>query len=122
MRWILLSLFCVTWPLGRAVAAEATEQQKIATAVDALTRLENFKLTNQNAALLTLAINQSTNETGVAAIRLVIANKDLAAVKQALQTTNVSDAARMVEALGNAKEKQAVPWLTPLIMNASNPE
>ena len=154
MRWILLSLFYVTWPLARAIPADAAEQQKVATAVDALTRLENvnldekpavkaavervlektrgtpdflrlvqhFKLTNQNAALLALAINQSTNETGVAAIRLVLANKDSAAVKQALQTTNANDAARLVEALGNAKEKQTVPWLAPLVTDARNVE
>src|SRR5688572_27128128 len=147
MRWVLIAALCAVRIFGATPDAE--EQQKIATAVEALTRLENvnleekpaikaavnrvlektrgtpdflklvqhFKLTNQNAALLALAIDHSTNETGVAAIRLVLADKDSSAVKQALQTTNAHDAMRLVEALGNAKEKRAVPWLVPLVTN-----
>jgi putative heme-binding domain-containing protein len=146
MRWVLIAALCAARIFGATPDAE--EQQKIATAVEALTRLENvnleekpnikaavnrvlektrgtpdflklvqhFKLTNQNAALLALAIDHSTNETGVAAIRLLLAN-DSSAVKQALQTTNAHDAMRLVEVLGHAKEKQAVPWLVPLITN-----
>jgi putative heme-binding domain-containing protein len=149
MRWVLIAALCAARIFGATPDGE--EQQKIATAVEALTRLENvnleekpavkaavnrvlektrgtpdflrlvqhFKLTNQNAALLALAIDHSTNETGVAAIRLVLANNDSSAVKQALQTTNAHDAARLIEALGNAKEKQVVPWLAPLITNDS---
>jgi putative heme-binding domain-containing protein len=149
MRWVLIAALCATRIFGATPDAE--EQQKIATAVEALTRLENvnleekpavkaavnrvlektrgrpdflklvqhFKLTNQNAALLALAIDHSTNETGVAAIRLVLANNDSSAVKQALQTTNAHDATRLIEALGNAKEKQVAPWLAPLITNDS---
>ncbi|HEY0550766.1 MAG TPA: c-type cytochrome [Verrucomicrobiae bacterium] len=147
MRWVLIAALCAARIFGATTDAE--EQQKIATAVEALTRLENinleekpaikaavnrvlektrgtpdflklvqhFKLTNQNTALLALAIDHSTNETGVAAIRLVLANQDATAVKQALQTTNAPEAVRLIEALGNAKEKQAVPWLVPLITN-----
>ncbi len=142
-----MATLCTAHLFGAVPSTE--EQQKISTAVEALTRLENvnleekpaikaavnrvlektrgtpdflklvqhFKLTNQNAALLELAINHSTNETGVAALRLVLANGDSTAVQQALQTTNLNDAARLVEALGNAKEKQTVPWLVPLITN-----
>jgi putative heme-binding domain-containing protein len=146
MRSVLITALCAAQIFG---ASPSEEQQKITTAVEALTRLENvnleekpavkaavnrvlektrgtpdflklvqhFKLTNQNAALVTLAIDYSTNETGVAAIRQVLANNDSAAVKRALQTTNADNAARLVETLGNAKEKQVVPWLVPLLTN-----
>ena len=149
MRWLLIATFFA----ARICAAspDTEEQQKIATAVEALTRLENinleekpavkaavngvlektrgtpdflrlvqhFKLTNQNEALLALAIHQSTNETGVAALRLMLGNNDSATVKQALQTSKAMDAVRLVEALGNAKEKQAVPWLVPWLTNST---
>lgn len=149
MRWLLL----LTLLAGRVFGAapETEERQKIATAVEALTRLENvnleekpavkaavnrvlektrgtpdflklvqhFKLTNQNAELLSLAINYSTNETGVAAMRLVLADADSTPVKQALQTTNANDAVRLVDVLGHAKEKQVVPWLAALVTNST---
>jgi putative heme-binding domain-containing protein len=138
-------------PWHIASAAVADEQQKIDTAVEALTRLENvnldekpaikvavdrvlektrgtpnfvklvhhFKLTNQNNALIEFAVNNSTNEIGIAAMRLVLASKDSSAVKHALQSTNVAEAVHLLEALGNAKEKRVVPWLTPLITDES---
>jgi len=144
MRRILIGLFCLAWPLHHAAAAETDEQQRINTAIEALTRMENvdldekpavkaavnrvlektrgtpnfvklvqhFKLTNQNPGLLEVAINNSKDESGVEAMRLVLASHDAAIVKDALQTTN---AVRLVEALGYAKEKQVVPWLAPLI-------
>jgi len=128
-------------------AADSAEQERINTAVEALTRLQNvnldekpavkaaiervlektrgtpnfvklvrhFNLTNQTAGLLEVAINNPKDESGVEAMRLVLASKDLPAIKRALQTTNVADAARLVEALGNAKDKQAVPLIAPLI-------
>ena len=125
-------------------AADSEEQEKIKTAVEALTRLENvnleekpamkaavervlektrgtpafvklvehFHLTNQNPGLLEVAAANPTDESGVAAMRLVLAAKDLPSIQKALQTTN---AARLVEALGNAQDKQTVPVLEPLV-------
>lgn len=143
MRWFLIGFVGVA-ALARGLAADADEQQRINTAVEALTRMENvnleekpavkaavnrvlektrgtpnfvklvqhFKLTNQNSGLLAVAINNPKEESGVEAMRMVLANRDASAVKEALQTTN---AVRLTEALGNAKEKQVVPWLLPLV-------
>ena len=150
MRWILIVLFCAVLTGRKALAADADEQQKISTAIEALTRMEDmnldekpavqaavnrvlektrgtpnfvklvqhFKLTNQNAGLLEVAINNPKDESGVEAMRLVLAGHDLSVVKDALQTTN---AERLVEALGNAKDKQAVSLLTPLVTDEARP-
>jgi hypothetical protein len=129
-------------------AAEATSQQQINTAVEALTRLENvdlesrpaikaalnrllertsgtpqfvrlvqhFKLTNQTSGLLEVAINNPKDESGVAATRLALAAADSSMLQKALSTTNVADAVRLTEALGNAKEKKVVPLLEELVV------
>ena len=147
MHWIAITLLIAAMGLPEARAAEAAEQQKINTAVEALTRLQNvnleekpavkaavervlektrgtpnfvtlvqhFKLTNQAAGLLEVAMNNPNDESGVEAMRLALASKDLATVRAALQTTNSSNAVHLVEALGNAREKQVVPILEPLV-------
>lgn len=146
MKWITVAWLWLATALA-IHAADSEEQQRISTAVEALTRLENvnldekpsvkaavglvlektrgtpsfvklvrhFKLTNQNSGLLEVAINNPKDESGVEAMRLVLASKDLPAVKGALQTTNVADAVRLIEALGNAKEKQVVPVIAPFV-------
>jgi putative heme-binding domain-containing protein len=141
MNRILLLLVAALPFVARAADAE---QEKINTAVAALTRLENvnldekpaikaavqrvlektrgtpnfvklvrhFNLKDQNAGLLDVAIQNPENETGVEAMRLVLANNGMDAIKQSLDTTN---AARVVQALGNAKEKQTIAVLEPLV-------
>ena len=148
MRWILTVLVCAVLAGRVARAADTDEQQKINTAVEALTRMENvnldekpavkaavnrvlaktrgtpnfvklvqhFQLTNQTAGLLEVVVNNSTDESGVEAMRLVLAGRDFAAIKDGLQTTN---AVQLITALGNAKEKQVTPWLTPLVTDES---
>ncbi len=150
MRWMLMVLFCAALTGLESLAADSDEPQKITIAVEALTRMENlnldekpavkaavnrvlaktrgtpnfvklvqhFQLTNQNAGLLEVAISNPKDESGVEAMRLLLASHDLSAVKDALQSTN---AARLVEALGNTKEKQVVPLLTPLVTDESRP-
>jgi putative heme-binding domain-containing protein len=142
MRWIIPRFTAVLFA-AHLLAADS-EAQKINTAVEALTRMENislegrpgvkaaleraldktrgtpnfvklvqhFKLTNQTPGLLEVAINNPADESGVAALRLVLASKDLDLVRRELEKTN---AVRLVEALGNVKEKQVVPWIAPLI-------
>lgn len=142
-----IALSCALLCGRLAHAADSEEQEKIKTAVEALTRLENvnleekpaikaavqrvlektrgtpafvqlvqhFQLTNQNAGLIEVAANNPANDTGVAAMRLVLAAKDLSAVEKALQTTDSARAARLVEVLGHAQDKQAVPVLEPLV-------
>jgi len=144
-----LALCCALLFGQPAHAADAEEQEKINTAVEALTRLENvnleekpaikaavervlaktrgtpgfvklvqhFQLTNQNAGLIDVAINNPGNDTGVAAIRLVLAARDLPSIQQALQTTDTARTAHLVEALGHAQDKQVVPVLEPLVMD-----
>ena len=136
--WCSLTLFIT------AHAADTEEQQKLNTAVEALTRMDrathdakpaiqaavqrvlaktrgtpnfvrlvrHFAITNQNAGLLEVAAILPAEESGVEAVRLVLASGDAKSVQDALQSTN---AARLAEALGHAQEKQAVPWLTPLV-------
>jgi putative heme-binding domain-containing protein len=147
MRWMAMTLLLVLVLVRVTFGADSEEQEKIKTAVEALTRLENvnldekpavktavfrvlektrgtpsfvtlvqhFKLTNQNAGLLEVAISNPSDESGVAAMRYVLASKDIGAVKEALQTTNTANLVSLVNALGNAKEKQAVPLIEPLI-------
>jgi len=144
MPWILIALICAASVASPVRAADTEEQQKLNTAVEALTRMNkathdekpaiqaavqrvlgksrgtpnfvklvrHFALTNQTAGLLEVAAALPSDEYGVEAIRLVIASGDTASVRSALQSTN---AARLAEALGHAQEKQAVPWLTPLV-------
>lgn len=132
-------------------AANTEEQQKIDTAVEALTRLQNvnleekpalkaavdrvlektrgtpnfvklvqhFHLAGRNAGLIEAAINNPNDESGVAAIRLVLDSPDLAAVTQALQTPNLANAVRFIDALGNAGEKKVVPMIEPLVTDES---
>lgn len=149
-RWILTVLLCALGPAPFARAAETEEQARTNLAVESLTKLENtnleekpaikaavnrvlektrgtanfvrlvqhFQLTNQNAGLLEVAAANPAEESGVAAMRLVLANKDWAAVRSGLQTTN---AARVIEALGNARDKQAAPLLEPMVTDETGP-
>jgi hypothetical protein len=134
---------------GVARAADSAEQERINTAVAALTRMENvnldvkpsikaavervlektrgtpnftrlvkhFKLTNQNPALIEVAVRNSTNDAGVEAIRLVLASDDLPALRNALETTNATEQAQLVEVLGHAKDRRTVSLLEPLVMD-----
>jgi putative heme-binding domain-containing protein len=124
--------------------ADADERQKLDTAVEALTRMDrathdtkpaiqaavqrvlektrgtpnfvklvrHFGLTNQTVGLLEVASALPSEESGVEAARLALASGDTNALQKSLASTN---AARLVEALGHAQEKQAVSWLTPLV-------
>jgi len=153
--WSLIA--ALIFPLAVVVVAAdssgpstpSEEEQKIALAVDALTRLQNvdleqnarlkqtvyklldktrgtpnfvrlvqyFKLPNQDAGLLEVAVRNSTNEIGVDAIRLILANKDFTLLDQALQSTNTNQAVRISELLGQASDKSAVKLLAPLAQN-----
>jgi putative heme-binding domain-containing protein len=134
------------WLAGMPAVGQS-DSDRIALAVDALTRLENvdlntnaslkervlkvldrtrgtanfvklvrhFKLKDQNAGLLEIAVAKPAEESGVAAMRLVLASGDTVAVKTALEGTNVTAAARTAEALGNTGQKEAVKLLLPVV-------
>ena len=144
MRWSWPTLFFIALLSCPSWAADADEQQRLNTAIEVLTRMESvnleekpamkaavhrvlektrgtpnfvklvghFNLTNQNPGLLEVVIRNPAADAAVEAMRLVLASHDGTVVKDALQSTN---AFRVAEALGQAKEKQAVPWLTPLV-------
>lgn len=74
--------------------------------------VQQFKLTGQEAGLIEVAAAQPSEQSGVEAIRLLLAGEDKSALKAALDGTN---ALRVAEALGNSADKRAVPLLAPLL-------
>ena len=77
--------------------------------------VRQFKLADQNPALLELAIENPANETGVEAIRWILANKDFSLLQEALTKTNAASASKVAEALGNTGQKEAVPLLLAVV-------
>lgn len=74
--------------------------------------VRDFKLQGQENALLDYAILNSTNSTGVDAIRLVLAGGQAKLIVGALATSN---AIPVISALAATGEKQLVPLLSPLL-------
>jgi putative heme-binding domain-containing protein len=137
-------------PVFRVGAAEAGAD-RIALAVEALTRLEgvdlnanpaikervlqvldktrgtpnfvklvqHFKLPDQNAGLLEVAIAQPSSEGGVEAMRMILANGGAVLVRQSLDGTNTPAATKTAEALGNTGDKQAAKLLLPVLLDST---
>lgn len=81
--------------------------------------VQQFKLAGQNAGLLEVALLQPAGESGVAAVRMILASDDAALLPATLASTNTAAATKLVEALGNSGEKQAVKLLLPIITPAA---
>ena len=81
--------------------------------------VQHFKLPDQNAGLLEVAVAQPSGESGVEAMRLVVANGGAALVRQSLEGTNAPAATRTAEALGNTGDKQAVGLLLPVLSDSA---
>lgn len=77
--------------------------------------VQQFKLAGQEAGLLEVAAAQPSEQSGVEAIRQLLAGEDKTVVKAALAGTN---ALRVAEALGSSADKRAVPLLAPLLADA----
>jgi putative heme-binding domain-containing protein len=77
--------------------------------------VQQFKLSDQNAGLLEVAIRNSASEAGVQAMRLILAGKDFDLVRSALQGTNASAAIKTAEALGHAGDQEGARLLLPII-------
>ena len=137
-------------PVFRLGAAEAGAD-RIALAVEALTRLEgvdlnvntalkervlqvldktrgtpgfvklvqHFKLPDQNAGLLEVAVAQPAGESGVEAMRLILANGGAALVRHALEGTNALAATKTAEALGNTGDRQVTELLLPVLADST---
>jgi len=112
--------------LSRLEPAQVTANERLRDALDkvlAATRgtarfaklVEQFKLADQQAGLLEVASKFPADEAGVTAARLVLAAKDTTALATALASTN---AAAVVQALGNTADKQVIPHLLPVLANA----
>jgi putative membrane-bound dehydrogenase-like protein len=72
-----------------------------------------FHLQDQNAGLLEVALRHPADESGVQALRLVLASRDLTLIDNALRDTN--SAAALAQALGHTHDKTIVPVLLPLV-------
>jgi len=78
--------------------------------------VRDFKIKDQNSALLELAIQHPNDSSGAEAMRLILANQDFTLLTNSLVGTN---AVKVVEALGNTGEKQIVPLLAPLVKDTN---
>src|SRR5260221_606089 len=128
-------------------AAAPVAQDRIAVAVEALSRLQGvdlnqnpkikeavfrvlektrgtasfvklvkqFKLTDQSAGLLEVAVQNPANETGVEAMRMLLGNHDFPLLQRTLEGTNDIAATKTAEALGNANTREATRLLLPLL-------
>lgn len=76
--------------------------------------VRQFKLAGQEGGLLEVAAARPSGESGVEAMRLVLAGGNAKIIEEALGGTNVVMATRIAEALGNTAEKQAVKFLAPV--------
>jgi putative heme-binding domain-containing protein len=74
--------------------------------------VRELNLTNQQPSLLQFAMQHPRETAGVEALRLVLRDPNPELLRAALRGSN---AASLVEALGNAAENAAVPWLAPLL-------
>ncbi len=78
--------------------------------------VRDFKLKGQDAALLEYAMAHPSESAAADAVRLLMENKSDALIEKTLKG---SDANKLIEPLGNTGEKQIVPYLLPLLTDAS---
>ncbi len=77
--------------------------------------VQQFQLPDQNAGLLEIAVKNPADESGVAAMRLILASQDFALLQNTLNGTNAVAALKTVETLGNTGDKKILPLLQPLV-------
>jgi putative heme-binding domain-containing protein len=77
--------------------------------------VREFRIKDQNPALLALALNNVTNATGVDAVRLILENTGTDLLKQSLNSADPAVALRTVKLLGNVPDKQVVPMLESVV-------
>jgi putative heme-binding domain-containing protein len=77
--------------------------------------VQQFKLADQNEGLLEVAIAQPASESGVEAMRLLLAGGGTALIEQTLAGTNAAAATRTAEALGNTAENKIAKLLLPVV-------
>jgi putative heme-binding domain-containing protein len=77
--------------------------------------VRDFKIKDQDPALLEIAIQNPNNAAGVDAAKLILEHKQDALFENSLNGTNVASAIKLAEVLGNAGENQIVPLLEPIV-------
>ena len=77
--------------------------------------VRDFKIKDQDPALLEIAIQNPNNAAGVDATKLILEHKQDALFESSLNGTNVASAVKLAEVLGNAGENQIVPLLEPIV-------
>ena len=80
--------------------------------------VRDFNIKGQDGSLMELAAKDPSGPTGAEAMRLVLRDEDLSSLHAGLDGTN---AAGLIEALGNTGEKDIVPLLKPLVTDLSRP-
>jgi len=78
--------------------------------------VQEFHLVGHDPELIKLAVQKPGEESAVAAVQVILANRDFAAIQEALADTN--SAARFIETLGNTRDRQIVPLLLPFVTNS----
>ncbi|MEO8428572.1 MAG: hypothetical protein ABI651_15840, partial [Verrucomicrobiota bacterium] len=77
--------------------------------------VRDFKIKNQDPALLQIAIQNPNNAVGVDAAKLILEYKQDALLESSLNGSNVAAAVNLAEVLGNVGENQIVPLLEPIV-------
>lgn len=77
--------------------------------------VQQFKLADQNEGLLEVAIAQPASESGVEAMRLLLAGGGEGLIGKTLSGTNTVAASKTAEALGNTGENKIAKLLLPLV-------
>jgi putative membrane-bound dehydrogenase-like protein len=98
-------------------AAVLTALDSVRAAADFVNIVRNFRMTGQNPALLDIAVRHPAQESGVEAMRLVLASGDLSQIHELLDSTN-SAVIGAAEAIGNTREEGVAPLLLPLVTAA----
>ena len=102
-------------PALKSVVLKILDQARGTPAFVDIVRELNLK--DQSQGLLELAEKDPAGAAGVDAMRLVLRTEPIS-LKPPLESTN---ARAIIEALGNTGDKQAVPLLKPLLLDATQP-
>jgi putative heme-binding domain-containing protein len=82
--------------------------------------VRKFNVRGQDAALLETAARTTNSSTAAEAMRLILQNGGGEPVRNSLGDGNVTNAIRIVTALGSTGEKEAVPLLEPIVADSNH--
>ena len=80
--------------------------------------VRDFHIRGQTQQLLAIVAKDPAGPTGAEAMRLALQDSDTNAIRASFESTN---AAQVVEALGNTGQRDIVPLLRPLVTDLSKP-